>query len=149
VTGLTDWSDLDGTDRRVGLLHGLLNGSIFLINITSLVLRLTGKRRTGIALSTAGYVISLFSAYLGSELVFAKGIGVNHVAWEGGSDEYVAVMNEQDLAEGKLTRVDVAGIPAVVLKEGKTIYAIGATCSHLAGPLDDGSFIVRRSAAIG
>jgi nitrite reductase/ring-hydroxylating ferredoxin subunit len=82
-------------------------------------------------------------------LVFAKGIGVNHVAWEGGSDEYVAVMNEQDLAEGKLTRVDIAGIPAVVLKEGKTIYAIGATCSHLAGPLDGGSFIVRRSAAIG
>ena len=23
VTGVTDWSDLDGTDRRVGLLHGL------------------------------------------------------------------------------------------------------------------------------
>jgi nitrite reductase/ring-hydroxylating ferredoxin subunit len=139
VTGLTDWSDLDGTDRRVGLVHGLLNGSIFLINITSLVSQLTGKRRTGIALSTAGYVISLFSAYLGGELVFAKGIGVNHVAWEGGSDEYVAVMNEQDLAEGKLTRVDVAGIPAVVLKEGKTIYAIGATCSHLAGPLEEGT----------
>ncbi len=139
ATGLTDWSDLDGTDRRVGLLHGLLNGGIFLINIASLVSRLTGRRRTGIGLSTAGYVISLFSAYLGGELVFAKGIGVNHVAWEGGSDEYVAVMNEQDLAEGKLTRVDVAGIPAVLLKEGKTIYAIGATCSHLAGPLDEGT----------
>ena len=139
VTGVTDWSDLDGTDRRVGLMHGLLNGGIFLINMASLVSRFTGKRRTGIALSTAGYVISLFSAYLGGELVFAKGIGVNHVAWEGGSDEYVAVMNEQDLAEGKLTRVDVAGIPAVVLKEGKTIYAIGATCSHLAGPLDEGT----------
>jgi len=140
VTGVTDWSDLEGTDRRVGFLHGLLNGSVLLINIASLVLRLTGKRRAGVALSTTGYLASLFSAYLGGELAFAKGIGVNHVAWEGGSDDFVAVMNVKDLAEGKLTRVDAAGIPAVLLKQGNAIYAIGATCTHLAGPLDEGTF---------
>jgi nitrite reductase/ring-hydroxylating ferredoxin subunit/uncharacterized membrane protein len=139
VTGLTDWSDLDGTDRRVGLMHGLLNGSITLMYLTSFVLRLTGLRRAGIAFSTSGYLVSLFSAYLGGELSFAKGIGVNHVAWEGGSDDFVAVMDEQDLLEGKLTRVDAAGIPAVLLKQDKSIYAIGATCTHLAGPLDEGT----------
>ena len=140
VTGVTDWSDLYDTDRRVGFLHGLLNGSILLTNIVSLIMRLTGKRKAGVYLSTAGYAVSLFSAYLGGELVFAKGIGVNHVAWEGGSDDYVAVMNAQDLAEGKLTRVDVAGIPAVLLKQGNSIYAIGATCTHLGGPLDEGTY---------
>src|SRR5437588_3743848 len=119
VTGVTDWSDLDGTDRRVGFLHGLLNGSIAILNLASFVLRLTGKRRAGVALSTTGYLASLFSAYLGGELVFAKGIGVNHVAWEGGSEDFVAVMNEQDLVEGKLTRVDAGGMPAVLLKQGK------------------------------
>jgi nitrite reductase/ring-hydroxylating ferredoxin subunit/uncharacterized membrane protein len=139
VTGVTDWSDLEGTDRRVGFLHGLLNGSVLLINIASLVLRLTGKRRAGMALSTTGYLASLCSAYLGGELAFAKGISVNHVAWEGGSDDFVAVMNVKNLAEGKLTRVDVAGIPAVLLKQGNTIYAIGATCTHLAGPLEEGT----------
>src|SRR5438067_704662 len=65
VTGVTDWSDLDGTDRRVGFLHGLLNGSIAILNLASLVLRLRGKRHAGVALSTTGYVVSLFSAYLG------------------------------------------------------------------------------------
>jgi nitrite reductase/ring-hydroxylating ferredoxin subunit/uncharacterized membrane protein len=139
VTGVTDWSDLDGTDRRVGFLHGLLNGTILLVNVGSLVLRLTGKRRAGVALSTTGYLASLFSAYLGGELAYAKGISVNHVAWEGGSDDFMAVMNVEDLAEGKLTRVDVAGIPAVMLKQGNSIYAIGATCTHLAGPLDEGT----------
>ena len=139
VTGVTDWSDLDGTDRRVGLLHGLLNGSVAILNLASLVLRLRGKRHAGVALSTTGYVVSLFSAYLGGELVFAKGIGVNHVAWEGGSDDFVAIMDERDLVEGKLTRVDVSGIPAVLLKQGQSIYAIGATCTHLAGPLDEGT----------
>ena len=139
VAGVTDWSDLDGTDRRVGFLHGLLNGSILLVNIVSLVLRLTGKRRAGVALSTTGYLASLFSAYLGGELAFAKGIGVNHEAWEGGSDDFVAVMNAEDLVEGKLIRVDVAGIPAVLLKQGSSIHAIGAVCTHLAGPLDEGT----------
>jgi len=139
VTGVTDWSDLEGTDRRVGLMHGLLNSGILLINIGSLVLRLTGRRRAGIALSTAGYFASLFTAFLGGELSYAKGIGVNHNAWEGGSDEFVAVMNVDDLAENTLTRVDAAGIPAVLLKQGTTIYAIGAVCSHLAGPLDEGT----------
>jgi len=139
VTGVTDWSDLDGTDRRVGLMHGLLNSGILLTNIGSLALRLTGRRRAGIALSTVGYLASLFSAYLGGEMSFAKGIGVNHNAWEGGSDEYVAVMNVEDLAEGKLTRIDAAGIPAVLLKQGATIYAIGAVCTHLGGPLDEGT----------
>ncbi|HLX59400.1 MAG TPA: Rieske 2Fe-2S domain-containing protein [Ktedonobacteraceae bacterium] len=139
VTGITDWSDLDGTDRRVGIMHGLLNSGILVTNIASLILRLTGKRRAGVYLSTAGYAVSLLSAYLGGELVFAKGIGVNHVAWEGGSDDFVAVLEAQHLVEGKLTRVDAAGIPAVLLKQGNSIYAIGATCPHLAGPLDEGT----------
>jgi len=139
VTGVTDWSDLDGTDRRVGLMHGLLNGSISVAYLVSFILRRTGRRRAGIALSAAGYLASLFAAYLGGEMVFAKGVGVNHVAWEGGSDDYVAVMDAQYLKEEKLTRVDVAGIPAVLLKSGKSIYAIAATCSHLGGPLDEGT----------
>jgi nitrite reductase/ring-hydroxylating ferredoxin subunit/uncharacterized membrane protein len=139
VTGATDWSDLEGTDRRVGLMHGLLNSGILLINIGSLAMRLSGRRRAGIALSTTGYLTSLLSAYLGGELSFAKGIGVNHNAWEGGSDDYVAVLDVEDLVDGKLTRVDAAGIPAVLLKQGTAIYAIGAVCTHLAGPLDEGS----------
>ncbi len=145
VTGTTDWSDLDGTDRRVGLMHGLLNIGIAGIYATSFVLRLMGKRHAGIALSTTGYLTSLFSAYLGGELILAKGIGVNHVAWQGGSNDFVEVMDMADLEEGKLTRVELPGstdnpgIPAVLLKQGNSIYAIGATCSHLGGPLDEGT----------
>lgn len=139
LTGVADWSDLYDTDLRVGFLHGLLNGSITLTYLASWVLRRTSRRRAGIAVSTAGYLTALYSAYLGGELVFAKGVGVNHTAFEPGSDEYVAVMNATDLAEGKLTRVDVAGIPAVLLKQGGTIYAIGATCTHQGGPLDEGT----------
>ena len=70
VTGVADWSKMDGAARRVGLLHGLLSGGIMLINLASWVLRLSRKRRAGVAFSTAGYLASLFSAYLGGELIF-------------------------------------------------------------------------------
>jgi nitrite reductase/ring-hydroxylating ferredoxin subunit/uncharacterized membrane protein len=139
LTGVADWSDLYDTDLRVGFLHGLLNGGITLTYFASWLLRLTGKRRAGIAVSAAGYLTALLSAYLGGELVFAKGVGVNHDAFAPGSDEYVGVMEVTDLAEGKLTRVEVAGMPAVLLKQGNTIYAIGATCTHQGGPLDEGT----------
>ena len=112
--------------------------AVYTDNIGSLALRLYCRRRAAITLSTAGYLTSLLAAYLGGELSFAKGIGVNHDAWEGGSDEYVAVMDVEELADEKLTRVDAAGIPAVLFKQGTTIYAIGAVCTHLAGPLDEG-----------
>lgn len=139
LTGVADWSDLYDTDLRVGFLHGLLNGSAALTYLASWLLRRAGRRHAGIAVSTAGYLTALVSAYLGGELVFAKGNGVNHTAFEPGSDTYVAVMGAGDLVEGKLTRVDVAGIPAVLLKRGDTIYAIGATCTHQGGPLDEGT----------
>lgn len=138
VTGLTDWSETDATDRRVGMAHGLLNATVAVTNVASYVLRKTGGRRTGILLSGLGYALTLYSAYLGGELSFAKGIGVNHVAWEAGSDDYVPVMTVADLPDRKLTRVEAAGIPVVLWKENQNIYALAATCSHLGGPLDEG-----------
>lgn len=140
VTGATNWVDTDGPEQRTGMLHALLNGGIAVLNLTSALMRLGGLRRSAITLSSTAYLISLYSAYLGGELSYSSGVGVNHVAWEGGSDDFVPVMNEQDLKPGKLTRVNVAGIPAVLLKDGGSIYAIAATCSHLGGPLDEGRY---------
>lgn len=139
VTGFADWSETDATDRRVGLAHGLLNAGVMVTNLVSFGLRRAGKRRTGVLLSGLGYALSLFSAYLGGELSFAKGIGVNHVAWEGGSDEYVPVMGALELPEKTLVRVDAAGVPVVLWKEDQQIYALAATCAHLGGPLDEGT----------
>jgi nitrite reductase/ring-hydroxylating ferredoxin subunit/uncharacterized membrane protein len=138
ATGVTSWVDTDGPERRTGIWHGLLNSGVTLLNIGSAILRLTGRRRSAITLASTAYAISLYAGYLGGELGYSFGIGVNHVAWEGGSDDFVAVLDEENLEPGKLTRVDAAGIPAVLLKDGTTIYAIAATCSHLGGPLDEG-----------
>lgn len=140
ATGATQWVDTDGAERRTGMMHALLNTVSTGANLLSGVLRLTGQRRSAIALATTSYLISSYAAYIGGELAYSNAIGVNHVAWEGGSDDYVVVMDEKDLQEGKLTRVDAAGIPAVLIKDKNAIYAIAATCSHLGAPLDEGRY---------
>jgi nitrite reductase/ring-hydroxylating ferredoxin subunit/uncharacterized membrane protein len=138
ITGATNWLDTDGMEKRTGMLHALLNTGIAATNLLSALLRLIGMRRTAITLATVGYAVALYSAYLGGELSFSDAVEVNHVAWESGPDDFVPVMNEQDLVPGKLTRVDADGMSAVLYKDGHAIYALAATCSHLGGPLDEG-----------
>ena len=82
ITGLTNWVDTDGPERRTGMLHALLNSSVAVLNLTSAILRLTRQRRPAIALATTAYALTIYSAYIGGELAYSDAIGVNHVAWE-------------------------------------------------------------------
>lgn len=138
LTGASNWVDTDGPERRTGIWHALLNSGVTVLNIGSAIMRVTGQRKTAITLSSLGLTISLYSAYLGGELAYSSAIGVNRVAPEGGSDDFVPVLDVEKLEENKLTRVDAAGIPAVLYKRNGKTYAIAATCSHLGGPLDEG-----------
>lgn len=142
VTGLADWSDSYGAERRTGLLHGLLNSTALALYIVSLVFRFEAVDRqslTGAILGFIGLVTVAIGAYLGGSLVFSKGVGVNHTAWEEGADEYEVVMPAARMPENRLERVMVAGTPVVLLRLGDTYCAISATCSHAGGPLDEGT----------
>jgi nitrite reductase/ring-hydroxylating ferredoxin subunit/uncharacterized membrane protein len=140
ATGIANWVDTDGQDQRTGMLHALLNSGATVLNLSSLLLRVAGQRRTAIALAGTAFTLIVYSAYIGGGLAYANGVGFNRVVPEGGSDDFVAVIDEKDLEPNKLTRVDAAGIAVVLLKDGSTIHAIAATCSHLGGPLDEGSY---------
>ena len=141
VTGLADWSDTYGSERRVGLNHAFFNVSALILYIISFVLRLTQTPGDSIASAIIGFVglgIVLYAAYLGGEMVFTKGTGVNHTAWESGSDDYEAVLPLESVQENRLYRVQASGVPVVLLRQGQQLYAISATCSHAGGPLDEG-----------
>ena len=51
TTGIANWVDTDGQDQRTGMLHALINSSVTALNLSSLVLRKTGQRRTAIVLA--------------------------------------------------------------------------------------------------
>jgi nitrite reductase/ring-hydroxylating ferredoxin subunit len=46
--------------------------------------------------------------------------------------------------EGKCARVDAAGEPVAVFTVRGALFAIGAQCTHVGGPLDEGELIDHR-----
>jgi uncharacterized membrane protein len=73
ATGLADLSRIDDDKaRRVGTLHGMLNTVVAGLFGASLLARARDHRGAGIALSSVGYGILLFSAWLGGELTYRQ-----------------------------------------------------------------------------
>ncbi|HEY7348886.1 MAG TPA: Rieske 2Fe-2S domain-containing protein [Ktedonobacterales bacterium] len=139
LSGTIDWNDTYGSERRVGIAHGIVNTIATLVYVVALVLRLTGNQFSGFILSTIGLVILLLGAYLGGEMVFGKGTQVNHTAWQESPEDFVAVAQEAAVGEGKLVRAQANGMPVLLVRLQGTIYAIAATCTHAGGPLDEGT----------
>lgn len=140
VTGFTDWRWTVDRERRTGLAHGLLNSAAILLYAASLGLRLSGGSRiSAIVISWVGYVVLSVAAYLGGELTFNMGTGVNHHAWQAPPTEWTPVLKVGDLLEAKLEKVSAVGTPILLYKKGVRICAISETCSHAGGPLSEGT----------
>ena len=139
VTGLADWSKIGGGQpRRIGLVHALLNITATACYVTSLCLRRNRAREAGRQFAWLGFMVSAVSAYLGGHLVYNEQIGVDHTASSLPPEDFVPVLAQSDLPEDQLTRVDVRGMPVLLVRRGEHIYAIAETCSHLGGPLSEG-----------
>jgi nitrite reductase/ring-hydroxylating ferredoxin subunit len=139
ITGLADWSKIGGGQpRRIGLVHGLLNGAATLCYCTSLCFRRSRARRAGRQLAFLGYIISNIAAYLGGHLVYKEGLGTDHTANFTPPDDFVPVIAEAELSDNQLCRVDANGMPVLLVRQGAHIYAIAERCAHLGGPLSEG-----------
>lgn len=141
LAGVADWNDTSGSERRIGLLHGLLNTTALTLNVTSLIMRRRGARTPGVALSTLGYAIGSAAAFLGGELSYVKGVGVSHTAWDNAPTEFTAALDADALKEGKPVRGQAGGVAVMLLKRGSEILALDATCPHAGGPLDEGKVV--------
>lgn len=145
LAGAADWTDTSGESRRAGLVHALLNSVGLAFMIGSLFARRTERRALGVGLSTVGLFLSGMSAWLGGHLVFVMGTNVSRTAFEPTVDEFQVVARADALEPGKLFGVaaDVEGakVPLVLLKKGRSILAISATCTHWGGPLAEGKLI--------
>lgn len=139
ATGASDWAHTFGATQRVGLSHAVANTVGTGLQATSWMARRRGRRGLGVLLSFAGLGVTLGAAYLGGYLTLVRATGVNHTAFESGPSGWTDVAAESDVAEGKLLRVEAAGVPVVLAKHQGTITALSATCTHAGGPLDEGS----------
>lgn len=76
MAGLADWSRTRQSARRVGFVHAVLNSTVAALAAASIVARGSGRRATGVALSSAGLGIMIASSWLGGELSYRFGVGV-------------------------------------------------------------------------
>ncbi len=140
LSGLTDWSDVQGKPQRVGAMHGLLNVAATVLYAGSYAFRKSKQRGLGRGLGFLGYGLVLASAYLGGALSYTQRIGVNHAADpdEDFPKDFTPACAEAELPDGQLKRVNVKGTDIVLLKRGNAVFALGEKCSHLGGPLSEG-----------
>jgi len=139
ITGYTDWNETFDRERRVGLAHGLLNTAALVFYLVSLIIRLSGSGRViAIILALVGYAFLTSAAFLGGELVFNIGTGVNHHAFQHQPTDFTSVLPVAQLAEGKLQKAIAGETPVLLYKTAGKICAIGETCSHAGGPLSEG-----------
>ena len=139
VTGYTDWNETIDRERRVGVAHGLINTLVLIIYVASLIVRGAGDNRgLGIVLALVGYALVISAAYLGGEMVFSIGTGVNHHAWQAVPEKFTKVLLEGRMTEGMLVKAMAGDTPILLFKKGDTVCAISETCSHAGGPLSEG-----------
>ena len=55
--------------------------------------------------------------------------------------EFVTVASTSEVSPGKMKRVMVSGHPVLLSNLGGHFYAIGAVCTHVGGPLEEGQII--------
>lgn len=73
VAGAADWSELSGSDRAIGAVHGLGTDVAGLLFLGSLVARVRGRHSSGAKLAVAGHLVMTGAGLLGGHLALVRG----------------------------------------------------------------------------
>lgn len=146
VSGFTDWNETYGEERRTGILHGLLMLTASVGFVTSLWLRVGGtadQRDLAITIAIVAYLTLIVAAYPGGEMVFGYGTEVNHQAWTEAPTKWERLEVSAESLEDRRPVVAKAksGMPIFVVRLDGKVYAMGNTCTHAGGPLNEGTWV--------
>lgn len=141
AAGLADWSSLGAFRRpkRVGLVHAAANTATATLYGASWLARRRGDHARGRDLALLGAGGLMVGGYLGGHLSYSQGVGVNRNADEQNKPrDWTDAAADAEVVDGRPLRVQVKGQQVVLVREGGQVHAMGATCSHYGGPLDEG-----------
>jgi nitrite reductase/ring-hydroxylating ferredoxin subunit/uncharacterized membrane protein len=142
VAGAVDWAELHRQQMRVGLAHALANTAAVGLYATSLACRLKGRGAAGRVYGFLGLSAVGLGGALGGHLAYRQASGANH------AEEVPHVVSEGwhrvgavgEFPAGRPVRRSVDDVPVLVVREtGGTLHALAERCSHLAGPLSEGT----------
>jgi nitrite reductase/ring-hydroxylating ferredoxin subunit len=145
LAGAADWSEQDAGVRRLGALHATMNTVALGLYVGSLVARGRGRGGLGRLLSYAGLSVAGGSAAIGGHMSYAQSSGASHAATAAqalGTD-WMDLGPLDDFPEGRPTlRTGTASkvaVPLAVVRRGARVDAFIGACSHLSGPLHEGT----------
>ena len=137
--GLNDWSDTQGGDRRVGIVHAAANATALVCFTASLVARRCGRRGVAKVIALGGFGLLMSGGYLGGHLSYSRGVNINHTAWREGPAEWTSVLAASELTDDTPQLVQVGDLSLVLYRSGGTLRALDSVCSHMGGPLAEGT----------
>ncbi|MET8945842.1 Rieske (2Fe-2S) protein [Streptomyces sp. NPDC004542] len=142
LAGAVDWAELHQEQARVGLVHAAANWAAVGLYAASLACRLKGRKGAGRTCGFLGLTAVGIGGMLGGHLAYRQAAGANH------AEEVPHVVREgwyrvgavAEFPAGQPVRRVVDDVPVLVVREsGGTIHALAERCSHLAGPLSEGT----------
>jgi nitrite reductase/ring-hydroxylating ferredoxin subunit/uncharacterized membrane protein len=146
VSGLTDWNETFEEERRTGMLHGLLMLVASIGFVVSIYLRLGGdptQRDPAVVLALLSWAVLIVSSFFGGEMVFGYGTEVNRQAWADAPTKWERLdVYESSLEDRKpVVAKTKSGFAVFVVKLDDKVYAMGNTCTHAGGPLNEGTWV--------
>lgn len=139
LSGLADWSASDDPARKAALIHGLLNIGGVTMYLTSMALRMNGARGAGQGIAAAAYGATLLSAWIGGDLISHDKLGVDHGVRRSTPKDFTPALPDADLPENEIRKVRVKNTSIILVRRGGQILALNETCTHLGGPLSEGT----------
>src|SRR5579875_2183847 len=138
LTGLSDWLDTSGAERRVGLAHLALNSLAVGLYAASYRRRRAGRQPSGMALAGAGAAVMGASAWLGGHLAYGLGVGVDTNAFSAGAVDWTEVEG-RPAEDGSPMPTSVGSTALVASRQGDRVCVLADRCSHRGGPLSEGT----------
>src|SRR5688500_18060487 len=145
LSGAADWSEQGIGVRRLGALHAVSNTVALGLYVGSPVARAKGRGGLGRVLSYTGLGIATGSAAVGGHMSYAQSSGASHAATAARalSSDWIDLGPLDDLPEGRpALRTGKGGsvdVPLAVVRRGARVDVFVGACSHLSGPLHEGS----------
>lgn len=140
-TGWSDWADTEpGNDavRRVGMAHAIANATGVVLYGASLAARRRGAHTAGVLFGLGGAAAVGAGGWLGGDLVFARGVGVNETLFHEEPADWTAVLDASMLADDRPTQAMAGDRELLIVKRNGTIHALANRCAHRGGNLHEG-----------
>jgi nitrite reductase/ring-hydroxylating ferredoxin subunit/uncharacterized membrane protein len=144
VSGWSDWADSEVADdqvRRIGIVHAAANVGAVALYGASLLARRRGAHATGVLLGLAGAGAIGAGGWLGGDLAYARGIGVDQTAFDEQPQDWTPVLDASMLGDDRPTPATAGDVAVMVVRRNGVLHALADRCSHRGGPLHEGELV--------